>query len=436
MNIVKRLKRIFWKIPLPPKIKEKFRKNYLNIKEICEGEEKINFEISKNSDTLNYTKQILSIPNQSKEYFKEYEEHKITKKDFHIIAYYLTQFHPTPENDLWWGKGTTEWNNVTKAVPQFCGHYQPRFPGELGYYDLRIKENMKRQIELAQNYGVDVFCFYYYWFNGKRLLEKPLDMFLNNKELNMNFCICWVNQNWTKRFSGSDSDALMEIGKTKESYISFVYDILDILNDNRYFCIKNKPVLLIYRPSLVPNLKEVLKTWRDIVKRKINKEIYIIAVQEKGDSNDWCKEGFDAETEFQPKRINNVATDITDKVQTIRKDFKGVIYDYKDLVENKRYILKRNLNKKVYYAVMPMWDNTARRNNRGRIYYGSTPELYKKWLKESIKLTKKNEKLDEKMLFVNAWNEWGEGAYLEPDQKYGYAYLESTYEALNERNKD
>lgn len=422
-------KKIFWKLPLSSEYKEKLRYSYATNKDRKEESETNSIELAESTFLNDYILDILKIPTEKSEYFEEYIEHDKLISDTVIVAYYLTQYHPTPQNDEWWGKGTTEWTNVSKAVSQFTNQYQPRLPGELGYYDLRLKENLVRQIELANNYGIDVFCFYYYWFDGKRLLEKPLEMFCENKNLNMKFCICWANENWTKRFSGTNADILMQVGDSEESYISFIHDIVDMLQDSRYYTIKGRPVINIYRPSMIVNPESTICRWRQIVMEKIGKEIYLIASQEKGDTVDWCKFGFDAESEFQPKRIITKSKEITSNVNVIRKDFGGAIYDYKDIVENKKYIIKNNLNKKVYHAVMPMWDNTARRNNNALIYHKSTPELYKKWLGDIIRVTKNKSILDKNMIFINAWNEWGEGAYLEPDRYYGYAYLQATREA-------
>ena len=222
----------------------------------------------------------------------------------------------------------------------------------------------------------------------------------------------------------------MKIGDTEESCINFIYDMLEHFADSRYYQIDKKPVLVIYRPSMIVNTEKVLKEWRRIVKEKNNQEIYIMAVQEKGDRVNWCEFGYDAETEFQPKRVSSEATEITDKVDTVNSKFRGTIYDYKDLVLNKRYKIKKNIEKKVYPAVMPMWDNTARRNDSGIIYHGSTPELYGMWLDDAITQVEGNSKLDEQIVFVNAWNEWGEGTYLEPDRMYGYAYLDKTHEIM------
>lgn len=434
-RVIRKLKKLFWSLPLSPKFKEQLRMQYATLKDLKEETVNAKIELSKHIDKDAYIKQILSIPTDKDGQYVNYVEHEEREYPVDIIAYYLTQYHPNPQNDEWWGKGTTEWTNVSKAVPQFLGHYQPRLPGELGYYDLRLSENFTRQIELARNYGIKAFCFYYYWFEGKRLLERPLDLFLTEKELDINFCICWANENWTRKFTGTNADILMKVGETNESYINFIYDVLDVINDSRYYCIYGKPVLSVYRPSLIPDSILVISEWKKVVKERLNKELYVIAVQEKGDKTDWCSLGFDAETEFQPKRVNDVATEITDKIQYINKNFNGTVYDYKDLVENRRYIIETNLKKKVYPAVMPMWDNTARRNTSGIIYHGANAELYGKWLKDVVRQVNNNSKIEKGIVFINAWNEWGEGAYLEPDRKNGYAYLEKTYQTLNEESK-
>lgn len=433
-RIVIVLKKVFWTLPISPKYKEKLRMRYATIKDRKEDLLQKNIEISTDADTIAYAKQILSIPTEKGRDYQSFINHNATEFPVHLIAYYLTQYHPNPQNDEWWGKGTTEWTNVSKAVPQYVGHYQPRLPGELGYYDLRIVDNIQRQINLAKNYGIKAFCFYYYWFEGKRLLEKPLNIFLTEKNLTIDFCICWANENWTRRFTGTNSDILMKVGDSSESYVQFIYDVIDLFSDSRYYCVDGKPVLLIYRPSMVPDPINVIKNWREIVKKIISKELYIIAVQEKGDKTNWTEYGFDAETEFQPKRVNDVARDITGKMNFVNKNFSGTVYDYRDLVENKKFIIKSNLNKKVFPAVMPMWDNTARRNSSGIIYHGASPKLYGKWLSEAIQSILNNSKVKQKIVFINAWNEWGEGTYLEPDREYGYAYLEETYQALKKCN--
>lgn len=430
------LKKIYWKIPVSNDLKHSIGRKWFEYK-IAQEEKKDaarTFKITKDVEQLwLYSKYVLELHGKRSEYYCENQRHSQVKQKYSIVAYYLTQFHPNPQNDKWWGKGTTEWNNVNQAVPQFVGHDQPRKPGELGYYDLRMKENMQRQIELAKNYGITEFCFYYYWFDGQRLLEQPLNMFLESDDLDIEFSYCWANENWTKRFSGTDSGALMKLSPTVESYSRFISAVLEDMKDHRYHRINGMPVLSVYRPSLIPKCETVLKNWQDKAQEILGTSLYLIAVQERNSNINWVEKGFSAETEFQPRSVKDQCKEITAQMKPIRKDFSGKIYDYKDLVENKRYvaILKRHC----YPAIMPMWDNTARRNARGTIFHGSTPALYKQWLRDVLDLIDNDKTIDEKRLYINAWNEWGEGAYMEPDYMYGYAYLQATYEAIHEHEK-
>lgn len=427
------VKSIFWKLPLSNSFKNELSsKRYERIlaKEAEDDARGVTPVLDSAELLKKYAEYVLSSYGKRSEWHCEYNKHDVRNTDVTLVAYYLTQFHPNHYNDEWWGKGTTEWNNVDQAVPQFVGHYQPRRPGELGYYDLRVDEVMTRQVELAKNYGIGAFCFYYYWFNGKRLLEYPLNKYLSNKALNVPFFYCWANENWTKRFSGTNADVLMAIEPTVESYQSFIDSVLVDFKDKRYYRIDGRPVISVYRPSMVPDTEKVLKYWRAKAREDLGTDLYVIAIQERDAMTDWVAQGYDAESEFQPKQVEHNCKNITKGVKPLRADFGGNVYDYKDLVENCRYISTKNRNGKVYPAVMPMWDNSARRNHRGTIFHGSTPELYGAWLKDSIESVKANKQLEDQLVFINAWNEWGEGAYLEPDRFYGYAYLEATYCAL------
>lgn len=427
-RLVKRFLRV---LPMPAELKNKI---YFKLKSYSEKytENKTSVTVNSHADLSEYVKQVLMIPTEKSLDYVSFCIHDTVETDFSVIAYYLTQFHPNAKNDEWWGKGTTEWTNVSKAVPQYVGHYQPRLPGELGYYDLRIKENMAEQIRLARNYGIKAFCFYYYWFDGERLLEEPLNMFLENKDLDINFCISWANENWTKRFSGTNTDVLMQIGETEESNIRFIYDVLPMLKDERYYRINGKPLLIVYRPMNIKNIRTVFEAWRKIAKEEAEIDLYIVATQEKDDVTDWCAvSGCDAETEFQPKTLLPHLKEVTNDFLAAAATFRGTIYSYEDAVEKATDIAKRNVEKKIYPAVMPMWDNTARRNNRGVIFHGANPDLYKRWLLSAHERVKQNG-CDQKIVFINAWNEWGEGAYLEPDRFFGYAFLEKTYEAMKE----
>ena len=429
MPFPKLLKDIYWALPLlTEKQKESF---FYKVKKIVrhEGVE----SIQPDSTIINdYIKQILDIPTaRSNDYTTITETpYKREASDPKLIAYYLPQMHPTPENDAWWGRGVTEWNNVSRAVPQYVGHYQPRLPGELGFYDLRLKDNLRRQIELAKMYGTYGFSWYYYWFDGKRLLERPLDMFLNDSSLDFPFCLCWANESWTKGFFGSSKEIIMKQSETEESYRNFIHDTIKYLKDDRYITVQGKKLLIVYKPHSVPNCKNVLEYWRRYCLQNGGGELYILGCWTGDEKNDVLDLGFDAETEFQPGSLYPYNGKINQELAFVNKQFIGEVYSYSRIVQEKFY--RKNFKKeKMYNAVMPMWDNTPRRNNQGnRIFHGSTPGLYEIWLKDVIDHYQKECELDEKLIFINAWNEWGEGAYLEPDRYYGYAYLEATKDAL------
>lgn len=347
------------------------------------------------------------------------EEHS----DVRTIAFYLPQYHCIKENDEWWGKGFTEWTNVKPARPQYNGHYQPHKPDHLGYYSLDDIDTFKAQIELAKLYKVGGFCFYYYWFGGKRLLEKPIENYLSNAELDHPFCLCWANENWSRRWDGQESHVLIEQNHSEEDDIAFARDISRYMKDERYIKVDGKPLLLVYRPSLLPNAKETANRWRATFKEEGLGEVYIVYTQSFDIYNDPKEIGFDAAVEFPPNNSNppNITSDFENK----SRSFKGVIYDWNIFLERSRNYKKKTY--KLFRSVCPSWDNTARRRNKGTIFEGSSPQKYQEWLENAIEDTVNNESDPSKRLvFINAWNEWAEGAHLEPDQRYGYAWLEAT----------
>lgn len=381
-----------------------------------------------------YARQVLSIPENSNEYVELAPDEYVRQPDDPmILAYYLPQFHPTVENDEWWGKGVTEWHNVSRAVPQYVGHYQPRLPAELGQYDLRIVENIVRQTELAKAHGVYGFAYYFYWFDGRRLLDKPLDLFLNNPQIDHPFCLCWANESWTRRFDGSSGEVIMYQNESVESYQAFIESVNPYMQDKRYIRVDGRPLLIIYRPSFVPDPPKVLAHWREYCQREGLGNPYIVAVKENTFDGDLLALGFDAQSEFHPGTVFRYCNNITADLNFVRDDFNGLVMDYADLVKNKKYF--KFQAPKLYRAVMPMWDNTPRRNNTAMIYHGATPALYKEWLMDVLREARANQELDRPFAFINAWNEWGESAYLEPDRRYGYAFLRATREALEETRK-
>ena len=349
------------------------------------------------------------------------------------IAFYLPQFHPFEENDNFWGKGFTEWTNTTKALPLFEGHYQPRLPGELGFYDLRLKETMKRQIELARQYGIYGFCFHHYFFDGKPLMHLPFDQFLKNKDFDIPFCLHWANEPWTAKFDGGieKGEILLNQRHSPDDDIAFFENIEPALRDSRYININGRPLLLIYRPGLFPNFKKTVERWKKCCKKAGLEELYLVNVETGFEKikppSFWSCE---AAVEFPPHQSKIV--DYHNEIYLFDRNFKGKIYDYDEVV--KVSIKKKPPNYKLFRGIFPDWDNTARRKE-STIFFGASPQKYQAWLEGLCRYTENEFPEDERFIFINAWNEWAEGAYLEPDRKYGYANLNATARALSKFTK-
>jgi len=350
-----------------------------------------------------------------------------------LLAFYLPQFHPVPENDRFWGKGFTEWHNVARALPLFPGHYQPRLPGELGFYDLRVEEVMARQIELARQYGIYGFCFHHYFLNNKAVLRDPLNLFLKNKQLNFPFCLHWANEPWTVRWDGEREMGGILIDQTHDDNENrkFIEDALPALRDERYIRIEGKPMLLIYRPSLFPDFRKTADAWRNFCRANGLGGLYLIMVRTFFDpAKNPEKYGCDAAVEFPPHKGFCVSKKM--KVPFYISNFEGEIFDYRSMAAFS--MVQKPPPYTLFRGVMSGWDNTAR-TKAAKIYYGSSPEIYQQWLAKLAKYTRENLPADRQLIFINAWNEWGEGAYLEPDRKYGYAYLNATARALIEESE-
>lgn len=432
MNMYEKLKNLYWKNNILSETQKEELFYYLRNK--IKGKNKIE-KLNIENGIGEYIQNILNNQTYDNLFsidYPLYSQKILGLDDPKIIAYYLPQYYPNEYNNKWWGKGSTEWTNVAKSVPQYLGQYQPRLPGELGYYDLRIQENIYRQIELAQIYGIYGFCYYYYWFDGVRLLDLPFDNFVNDDSIDFPFFIDWVNSSWTKQWSSSSNTPLIIQNNDVESYKNFIKSSYHLFAKNNYIKIKGKAILNIHKPLDIPRPLEVIEYWREFVLKELDLELYIIGVISSFQENsiDFKKIGFDAVNEFAPGAVTQLFKDITSSKKFVCNNFYGKVYDYKDFVENKKYLkVKKD---ELFRAVMPMWDNTARKLNKGTIFDGATPELYKQWLKDIIIETKTNKKLDEKLIFINAWNEWAEGAYLEPDLKWKYGYLEATRDAIIE----
>ncbi len=347
---------------------------------------------------------------------------RITKGDSGVrfLTFYLPQFHAIAENNEWWGKGFTEWVNVKRAKPMFKGHDQERKPADLAYYDLiNTKDIQKKQAEMAKKHGIHGFCYYYYWFNGKRLLEKPMDNIIKDKSIDLPFCICWANENWTKRWDGMESKVLMEQVHEKDSDERFIDDIMHVIKDERYITVNGKPLVLIYRIDKLENGKETIETWRNHAK-KHGTEIYIAVVKHEGVVAK--NYGADALVEFPPHDMN--PKEITMLLDEVNPDFHGAVYDYSELANRSDGSLFED--ETVFRAAMMKWDNTARRMEGASVFHNFSPDDYKRWLLKVKEYECLFNEREEKIVFINAWNEWAEGTYLEPDETHGSTLLEIT----------
>lgn len=371
--------------------------------------------------------------------------------DTKIIAFYLPQYHAIPENDQWWGKGFTEWTNVKKAKPLFEGHDQPRIPLNHNYYNLLDDNTKIWQANLAKKYGVYGFCYYHYWFKGgKKLLEKPAEQMLSNKSIDLPFCFCWANENWTRNWDGGNREIMVEqdYGNKDDWECHFQY-LLQFFKDKRYITVDGKPLFIIYKPDLIIDIYEMVKYFR----RRIVEEGFpgiCLAFQFPTYYADmfYRDDIFDYMIEFEPVYSrNNFQRYSSNKVNVIRKIFgeKGIVayrhkkgnnyhsisttskslgmFFYDELWNT---ILNQEWRDNFIPGTFVDWDNTPR-NKHGVLHAGFTIEKFEKYMTLWIQKARQHNK---KMLFINAWNEWGEGAFLEPDQRYGYQKLEAIKKAL------
>ena len=355
-----------------------------------------------------------------------------TNGDGHVraIAFYLPQFHPVAENDAWWGKGFTEWRNVARAEPQFEGHHQPHVPADLGFYDLRLAETRRRQAELARAAGLHGFCYYHYWFSGKRLLERPFDEVLASGEPDFPFALCWANDPWSRRWDGQNDDLLQPQDYSHEDDIEHIRSLLPALRDRRAITVDGKPMFLVYRASHLPEPERTCETWRTEVERAGLRGIHLVAVETAWELGwDATRVGFDAKVLFQPQ-FGWLITHV-DRVANSRRRIAGKddlqVYDYDVVVEALRDL--EPVDYRRYESVFPGWDNTARVGERAVVIHNATPAAYQSWLAEAV-VRAYGEPPEHQLVFINAWNEWAEGCHLEPDVRSGHAYLDATRQAL------
>lgn len=389
----------------------------------------------------NYPEHVNLLDNRKTFYYEDespavYERHE---KDARLVAIYLPQFHPFPENDKAWGKGFTEWTNVAAAAPRFVGHQQPVLPRDLGFYDLRLESKILEQITLAKKYGVYGFSFYYYWFSGKKLMDGPLETLLNHKEWDFNFTICWANENWTKRWDGRNNDIIVAQQYREEDPLEFIKDVEHILLDERYIKDEGKIVLSVYRASELKDPKRYAQIWRTYFKEKYGKELHLVSYLS-FDDQDPREYGFDAALDFAPLSAffkhdffeggQFPFIDVRQKLLDI--NFSGIVADYRSIALNEK--LEGSYDFPVYPCVTPSWDNDARKKGKGFVYQNSSPDLYATWLERVV--AKEVKSKDAPLVFVNAWNEWAEGAILEPSAHLGHAVLNRTVETLAKHSKD
>lgn len=362
-----------------------------------------------------------------------------------IIAFYLPQFHEIKENNEWYGKGFTEWCNMKRARPLFKEHYQPRIPLEKNYYDLADVNVLKWQAEIARKYGIYGFCFYHYWFEGRMIMEKPMEMLLKDTSIDINFCICWANHNWTKAMKESSKEIVLRqtYGKEEEWEAHFDY-WYPFFCDSRYICKNGKPLVIIYRPEAVPELEKMLLFWQDLARKKGLKGI-AFAYQYPDYNHRKADTGylFDYAVEYQPawarKRWDRyVELLIKGGINLLSVRFGLKIGKWNSISLNydtvwKNILSRRPEDGKYIPGAFVDWDNTPRRGKKGSYYYNVTPEKFQKYL--SCQIKRAREIYHKDMLFVFAWNEWGEGGYLEPDERYGDGMLDAVRRALEENNE-
>jgi 2-polyprenyl-3-methyl-5-hydroxy-6-metoxy-1,4-benzoquinol methylase len=344
-----------------------------------------------------------------------------------LVAFYLPQFHPIPENDAWWGKGFTEWTNVTRARPLFPLHYQPHLPADLGFYDLRVRETRLEQIALARSHGIDAFCYHYYWFSGRRLLHRPLEEMLADAGSDFPFCLCWANESWTRGWDGNENEILIAQRHRPEDDAAFIDGLLPFLRDPRYLRVGGAPLLIVYRPQFLPDPRGRAARWRELCRVAGIGDIFLCAALT-GGNRDYLRFGFDGAVEFPPHNMHGLVNESPHL--DFQERFTGTVLQYEALAEH--FLRERgSAERNVFRCVVPSWDNTARRAERAFILLNGTPGNYEHWLGEAVRRTQADFPGQERLVFINAWNEWAEGCHLEPDCRYGRQFLEATLRVAN-----
>lgn len=384
-------------------------------------------------DQINYIEYLENY--NKKEYFEDIRDdnYKFVDGDTRVIAWYLPQYHQIDVNNKYYGQGFTEWINTTTTLPQFAGHYQPHVPYDVGYYDLMNANILKRQCYLAKKYGIYGFGFFYYWFSGKRIMEKPLELFLNHKEINMPFCLHWASEDWTKVWDGGNQELMFK--QKLPDALAFWKDIIPYFRDERYIKINKKPLFIIYKCGTFEQKQFTLflAELRELAKKDGFADIYIMLSTGNGKFIEYDNWGGDALVEYQPWRFYE-----TSEIENIIPEgylnpkFRGKIVDISYALENKQYLCKYD-DKKYFRSALTSWDNCARKKeSNALVMLGNSPDRMEQWLVDIIMESKRVHSKEENIIFISSWNEWGEGAHLEPDYKYGYAWLNAVRKAIEE----
>jgi len=358
-----------------------------------------------------------------------------------LIAVVLPQFHPIPENDAWWGKGFTEWTNVAKARPLFPGHHQPHLPADLGFYDLRLPQARDAQAALARRYGIGGFCYYHYWFNGRRLLEQPIDAILQSGEPDFPFCMCWANENWTRAWDGRDREVLMEQHYSDADDEEHIELLLRFFADKRYLRIDGKPLFIVYKAANLPNPQRTFDTWRKRAQGAGLGELYLAQFEAMGAGTapDPRSIGLDASIEFTPdwrhmggQHFATNKAKLAMALGLLPKAYsRHTVFEYELMVN--RICSKASPAYPFIRCVSPGFDSSPRRPHKNAvILLNNRPELFGAWLKQALEWTQKYDATGRRVVFINAWNEWAEGNHMEPDNRYGHGFLEQTLKALQE----
>jgi glycosyltransferase involved in cell wall biosynthesis len=349
-----------------------------------------------------------------------------------VLAYYLPQFHIFPENDAWWGRGFTEWTNLARGLPRFAGHYQPRTPRDLGHYTLDNPEAIRRQIDMAKGAGIHGFVFYFYWFNGRRLLEKPLEIILADPSLDMPFCLMWTNENWTRRWDGHDDEVLISQDYRTSEDKDLVLTFGRHFADKRYIRLEGRPVLMIYRPGLIPDARATIARWRRLFRTACNEDPIFVMAQG-FDSNDPREFGIDGAIEFPPHKLTASLPKINSSLEWLDLKAKPHVLSYQDTVAIS--LAEPQAPYPLIRTAVPSWDNDARREGRGLLLHGSTPAAFGEWVSALTAQAVDHPFFGQPIICINAWNEWAEGAYLEPDLHFGAAYLNALSRAITSETR-